>query len=101
MTMTETKLQKLSLAFGQQKQSGWYLSRLTAYPSMRSHGAFNRLVRQHGYRCFVCNVVNPHLSTDHIFPKVRGGTSDIDNLQLICLSDHRQKDNALRKVKKK
>ena len=100
MTMTERSWQKLSLNFGQQKQSGWYLSRLTAYPSMRSHGRFNRIVREQGYRCFNCGVVNPFLTIDHIVPTTKGGTSDLDNLQLLCLIHHRNKDSALKKVRR-
>jgi predicted restriction endonuclease len=100
MTTTEQKLQKLSMNYGQQKQSGWYLCRLSALPSMRSHGRFNRVVREQGYRCAICNTINPHLTIDHRLPKIRGGTSDIDNLQLLCLEHHRCKDNKLKKVKK-
>jgi 5-methylcytosine-specific restriction endonuclease McrA len=98
MTMTETKLQNLN--YDTQRRTGWYLSRLAALPSMRGHGAFNRVVRQNGYRCISCNVVNPHLSVDHIKPKSRYGTNDVDNLQLLCLEDHRKKDNKLKKVRK-
>jgi 5-methylcytosine-specific restriction endonuclease McrA len=46
------------------------------------------------------SIVNPFLSVDHITPKSKGGTYDVSNLQLLCLADHRQKDNALKKVKK-
>lgn len=96
--MTEQKLQKLS--YDKQLQTGWYLCRLGGIPGMSSKGAFNRVARAHGYRCFRCNVVNPFLSVDHITPKSKGGTYDVSNLQLLCLADHRQKDNALKKVKK-
>ena len=67
---------------------------------MRSHDKFDRVVRTYGYKCSKCNTVNPHLTVDHKLSKVRGGTSDIDNLQLLCLEDHRRKDNKVRKVKK-
>ncbi len=97
MTMTEQKLQNPDT----QRRTGWYMSRAAGMPSMRSHGAFNRVVRQNGYRCISCNVVNPHLSVDHKLPKIRGGTSETNNLQLLCLEDHRRKDNKARKVKKK
>lgn len=96
--MTAQKLQNLN--YDTQRRTGWYLSRLAALPSMRGHGAFNRVVRQNGYRCTSCNVVNPHLSVDHVTPKCKGGTHDVDNLQLLCLFHHRKKDNKLKKVKK-
>ena len=47
----------------------------------------------------VGSIVNPFLTVDHVRPKSRGGTNDIDNLQLLCLADHRKKDNKVRKVK--
>ncbi len=97
MTMTEQKLQNLN--YDTQRRTGWYLSRLSAFPSMRSHGAFNRVVSSKGYRCAVCSTINPSLSVDHILSRAKGGTHDVSNLQLLCLMHHRKKDNALRKVK--
>jgi 5-methylcytosine-specific restriction endonuclease McrA len=99
MTMTEQKLQKLSDNYQQQKQTGWYLCRLVGLPAMTSHGKFDRVVRTYGFRCAICNVINPSLSVNHIKPKSRGGESDIDNMQILCLTDHRKKDNKLKKVK--
>jgi 5-methylcytosine-specific restriction endonuclease McrA len=96
--MTEQKLQNLNDM--QQVQTGWYLSRLNALPVMRSHGRFGRTVRTYGYRCAICKTINPHLSIDHIKPRSKGGESDIHNLQLLCLLDHRRKDNKVRKVRK-
>jgi 5-methylcytosine-specific restriction endonuclease McrA len=90
MTMTEQKLQKLS--YDKQLQTGWYLCRLGGVPGMSSKGAFNRVVRTYGYKCALCNSINPHLTIDHKLPLIKGGTSDISNLQLLCLADHRQKD---------
>ncbi len=106
MTMTQTKLYMLESEmvaknnYRQQIQTGWYFCRLAALPVMRSHGKFDRVVRQFGYKCSKCNTVNPHLTVDHKLSKVRGGTSDTDNLQLLCLEDHRRKDNKLKKVKR-
>jgi hypothetical protein len=100
MTMTEQKLSTLIGNPDGQKAVGWYLSRLGAFPAMTSHARFDRVVRTYGYRCAVCHSINPHLTVDHKLSKMRGGTSDTDNLQLLCLTDHRQKDNALKKVKK-
>lgn len=79
---------------------GWHLSRLSALPAMNPHDKFDRVVRTYGYRCASCGTINPHLGVDHIKPRSRGGKSDIDNLQLLCLFDHRKKDNKVRKVKK-
>ena len=112
MTMTEQKLSMLELelvtswhkeelVYPKQLQSGFYLCRLAGLPAMNSHGKFDRVVRAYGYRCAICNTVNPHLTVDHKLSKMRGGTSDTDNLQLLCLTDHRQEDNALKKVRKK
>lgn len=95
--MSEQKLQN----FDTQRRTGWYLNRLTALPAMRSHGKFDRVVRTYGYKCAICNTINPSLTVDHKFPKSRGGTSDIGNLRLLCLEDHRLKDNKRKKVKKK
>lgn len=108
MTMTAQKLSMLESEmvakkddnYKQQIQTGWYFCRLAALPVMRSHGKFDRAVRVYGYRCAVCKTINPHLSVDHIKPKSKGGESDIHNLQILCLSDHRKKDNKLRKVKR-
>lgn len=68
---------------------------------MNSHGKFDRVVRKAGYKCATCGSINPHLSVDHITPKSKGGTHDASNLQLLCLHDHRRKDNKLKKVKKR
>lgn len=95
--MTEQKLQKLT--YHQQRATGWHLCRLGGLPSHSSKGPFNRVVRTYGYRCFNCRVVNPFLTIDHIIPKSKHGTSNIDNLRLLCLADHRKKDNKVRKVK--
>jgi 5-methylcytosine-specific restriction endonuclease McrA len=107
MTMTEQELTILELEMvakkddthKQQIQTGWYFCRLAALPAMNSHGKFDRVVRTYGYKCSICNTVNPHLTVDHKLSKINGGTSDIDNLQLLCLEDHRKKDNKLKKVK--
>jgi 5-methylcytosine-specific restriction endonuclease McrA len=71
MTMTEQKLQKLT--YDAQNQTGWYLCRLAGLPTMTSHGEFDRVVRKYGYRCALCNTINPSLSIDHIIPNSRGG----------------------------
>jgi 5-methylcytosine-specific restriction endonuclease McrA len=101
MTMTEQKLQNLKDNYQQQIQTGWYLNRITALPVMRSHGKFDRVVRMFGYKCAACGTINPHLGVDHITPKSRGGESETSNLQLLCLLDHRKKDNKLKKTKMK
>jgi 5-methylcytosine-specific restriction endonuclease McrA len=109
--MTEQKLSMLELeliaswhkeelVYPKQRQSGFYLCRLGGLPAMNSHTKFDRVVRTYGYKCSKCNTVNPHLTIDHKLSKVRGGTSDTDNLQLLCLEDHRRKDNKLKKKRR-
>ncbi len=99
--MTAQKLSTLTDNPDLQKRLGWYLCRLGAFPSMQSHGKFDRVVRAYGYKCAVCGSVNPHLTVDHKWPRQKGGTSILRNLQLLCLSDHRRKDNHLKKTKKR
>jgi 5-methylcytosine-specific restriction endonuclease McrA len=101
MTMTAQKLSTLTNNPDGQKAVGWYLSRLGALPVMTAHTRFDRVVKMYGYRCAVCRSINPHLTIDHIKCRANGGTSNIENLQLLCLRDHRNKDNHLKKVKKR
>jgi hypothetical protein len=62
--------------------------------------AYHNKKRTEAISIVLQSIVNPFLSVDHITPKSKGGTYDVSNLQLLCLADHRQKDNALKKVKK-
>lgn len=44
---------------------------------------FMRLGREHGFKCASCGDCHG-LEIDHVVPLANGGTSDYDNLQLIC-----------------
>ncbi len=80
------------------------LNRLMAMPSPNKQNKQNRLFNhaaRNGYKCASCNVVNPFLTVDHRLRKSDGGTDDTNNLQLLCLDDHRKKDNSPRKMKVK
>lgn len=43
-----------------------------------------------GYRCRECGT-DERLSVDHIYPEVKGGSDDLDNLQTLCVSCNRLK----------
>ena len=51
-----------------------------------------RVVIRDGFRCKKCRVIPIYPTTDHILPKIFGGTSKDDNLQMLCLMCHREKD---------
>lgn len=44
---------------------------------------FPQLAMAYGEQCLIC-ATNKHLLVDHIIPLKRGGTSEIDNLQILC-----------------
>ena len=81
---------------------GLYSSRQSTMPC-KHHGKqpnqrlFTNVVRLRGYRCANCLRVTNYHTVDHIKKRTDGGTDDISNLQLLCLSCHRQKDNKPRK----
>ena len=41
------------------------------------------VIDRDGYICQHCKI-NKNLTVDHIFPLSKGGTDDLDNLQLLC-----------------
>jgi hypothetical protein len=57
-------------------------------PQYISAALRQRVAEATRFRCGYCHtaqrVVGPLLEIDHIFPEVRGGTSDEDNLVLAC-----------------
>ena len=55
----------------------------------------SRLRARHGCQCVHCeqSFRFKELTIDHILPLVRGGNSNIDNLQLLCPPCHRKKSN--------
>lgn len=42
-----------------------------------------QIIKRDGFGCRHCGMVDD-LSYDHITPKVKGGSNDIDNLQMLC-----------------
>lgn len=79
-----------------QREHGMPLTRKHAVPNIRNkyrrEGKYNTLIRLHGFRCMKCKRLTHFLTLDHIIPKAEGGTSDISNLQLLCLRCHKLKD---------
>ena len=49
----------------------------------KSRTYFARLVLRDGPHCKACGTTD-NLTVDHIIPMSRGGSDDIDNLQLLC-----------------
>ena len=47
---------------------------------------WNALVKHYGGKCLCCGRDDVTLTVDHIIPVSKGGTSNIDNLQPLCLS---------------
>lgn len=45
---------------------------------------FVALGRRDGFRCRSCGAAGNDLQIDHVFPVSAGGSSDLDNLQLLC-----------------
>lgn len=50
------------------------------------------LIERDGHKCNTCNA-ELHLTIDHIIPLSRGGSDNIENLQLLCRSCNSQKNN--------
>jgi hypothetical protein len=51
------------------------------YPSVREKRA---VYRRDDKTCQICGQVGEHLQYDHKVPRERGGSTEIDNLQLLC-----------------
>jgi len=54
-----------------------------------------RILERDNYQCRDCGS-KKHLSIDHIIPVSRGGNSDDDNLQVLCMSCNTTKGNKLK-----
>jgi 5-methylcytosine-specific restriction endonuclease McrA len=70
-------------------------SRLEASPDVSSdyykiHR--NRVIVRDGFRCRRCKQIPLFPTLDHILPKGLGGSNRQDNLQLLCIVCHREKD---------
>lgn len=61
-------------------------------PNKTRHEVFKR----DNYRCVECGATKAHtmLTIDHITPRSKGGSNDIDNLQVLCIKCNMEKDNA-------
>lgn len=53
---------------------------------------WNSLCERYDYKCLCCGK-ETKLTADHIIPVTKGGTSNIDNIQPLCLSCNRKKFN--------
>lgn len=49
-----------------------------------------QIIERDGARCYYCGATES-LCVDHIVPRARGGTNDLDNLQLLCRSCNSRK----------
>lgn len=49
-------------------------------------GEFKELCAHYGNKCLRCGRNNIKLTADHILPVAKGGTSNIDNIQPLCVS---------------
>lgn len=45
---------------------------------------FVMLGRRDGFRCAICKSSESDLQIDHVNPVIKGGSNDLDNLQLLC-----------------
>ena len=52
---------------------------------------WRELVEQTGNRCLCCGRTDKPLTVDHVIPVSRGGSSDISNIQPLCLSCNSRK----------
>lgn len=50
-----------------------------------------RVLVRDGYQCQGCGLRGRDLEVDHIVPVVKGGSDDLDNLQLLCKPCHHEK----------
>ncbi len=51
-----------------------------------SNMAIALLLQRDGPRCYLCRVIPPSYTVDHIIPTVRGGTNEAHNLALACIT---------------
>jgi len=60
-------------------------------PTVRNYKTiFNKLLHKYNFSCVHCGT-KENLSIDHIKPVSKGGTDDIDNLQILCKSCNSKK----------
>ena len=63
-----------------------YRTRKTKAGGSFTAAEFKAIVRHYGGKCLCCGRTDVKLTADHVVPVAKGGTSNIDNLQPLCLS---------------
>ena len=55
----------------------------------------HEVLHRDGYRCLECGATNKdiQLEIDHIIPVAQGGTDELNNLQTLCMTCNRAKNN--------
>jgi hypothetical protein len=72
-------------------ESGDAFGKREEWPSRWIHpDVRERVMERDNHRCVACGSAD-HLEIDHIIPISRGGTGDIENLQVLCRSCNRSK----------
>lgn len=59
---------------------------------------FVAIGRRDGFRCKLCGKDSQDLQIDHIYPISKGGTNDLNNLQLLCEGCNHNKSNNIDEV---
>lgn len=54
---------------------------------------WTELCASYGNKCLCCGTVTEQLAVDHVIPIIKGGSSDISNLQPLCLSCNSSKSS--------
>lgn len=66
-------------------------------PTQLQRGRRKRLIERDGEFCKVCNS-HEDLTVDHILRSCDGGSTELENLQLLCQKCNRQKNKEEQKV---
>lgn len=62
------------------------------------HETFVKLGRRDGFFCQMCGDSGGDLQIDHVHPVSKGGTNDLDNLQLLCAACNLAKSDTVAEV---
>jgi 5-methylcytosine-specific restriction endonuclease McrA len=60
-----------------------YLKNLDWINKKKKHNLFSRIIDRDGAYCVNCRSTND-LTIDHIHPRSKGGSNDIENLRILC-----------------
>lgn len=74
------------------KKEFWARERKKTYERRKARQHRHKIVVRDGERCRMCGKTE-NLTMDHIKPISRGGTSNLENLQLLCKPCNRLKDS--------